>query len=338
MKKNIYTFLGVLTVILAFQACSSTRDMQVLVTRPALFEIPSEISNILLINRSKGNANTIIEGIITGELPGRDQQLAERCMSGLMQTLMLNKTLSISRLEESLPSSRGASTGFGSTLPWEIVQEYANRYNADAVLVLEYFDSDFSTREVPELRRTDAVYMRGTAKADAGFRLYYPAEKSILYERSFDYWEDFTEFAATRELALAKLIKGPDALSRISFNTGQSFARRITPYRIWEDRLMFKGKKNEAMEKAERNVIANNWQEGVDMWLNAYKNATEDETKGRIAYNLALGYEVLGNFEEAKRWISTSFVEHANKKAQAYAAIINRRIEQEAILERQGVR
>lgn len=336
MKKYLFIFLA---CYLLLSSCSSTKEMQVLVTRPALFEIPDNIKNIVIVNRSKGGVSTVLEGVLTGEVPGREQILAERSLSGLMQTLMLNKKLNISRYEMTLNADRGLSSGFGNALPWELVQEIANQYNADAVLALEFFDTDFSIRDASDLNRTgNFFYIRGFANASAGFRLYYPIEKSVLYERNFSYSDNYTEFAPTRALAIAKLIKGTDALNNLSYDTGQSFARRLTAYKIWEDRLMYKGKKNAKMTKGERNVLTNNWQEGVNSWLIAYQDTNDSETKGKIAYNLALGYEVLGELQEAKKWITVSYVDHGDKKAQDYAQTINSRIENESILQQQGIK
>lgn len=306
--------------------------MQVLVTRPAVFEIPKNIKRILLVNRSKGNAWSIIDGVLTGELPGQDKIQSEECMSGLQQTMNSNKNIEITRHTIRLSSDRGSSTSFGNPMEWNAVADLAKQYNADAILVLEYFDTDFTIRDVIGYS-ISSVFVRGTAKAKAGFRLYDPTKKTILYERTFSYTNTYTESAPNRLLALAKLIKGTDALNEVSFSTGRSFARRLIIYSIWEDRVMFKGKNQIGVGC--RYALTNNWEKGVETWLNAYKIEPKEKEKGKIAYNLALGYEVLGKLEDAKNWITTAYVEHQNKKAASYSQIINRRIENEGTLEQQ---
>lgn len=325
-------FYVTIFVIMCLFSCSSTREMQVLVTKPPLFELPTDVKKILLVNRSKGNAVTVLEGVLTGELPGTDKNLSEQCLSAVFQTLMLNKSLSIMRHDKILSSSKGSSSSFGGSLEWGKVEDLATQYNADAILMLEFFDSDYFVRDVIGYNSLPGVIVRGNASATAGFRLYYPKKQSILYEKEFRSSQFYQENSTTKLLALAKLIKGSDALQDVSFRTGQRFARRITKYNIWEDRLMYKGKKNTEMQRGERLVIANNWQQGVDSWLKAYTASTNTTEKGKIAYNLALGYEVLGNLEEAKKWITTAYVDGGDKKALNYSTIINQRIENEGVL------
>ena len=323
-------------ILAILSSCSSTKEMQVLVTRPAVFELPKDAKRIVLVNRSKGNALTILEGILTGEIPGTDKVQSEQCMSGLQQTLNLNKNVEITRHNVRLSSERGSSTSFGNPLDWNSVTSLAKQYNADLILVLEYFDTDYVVRDVIGNSATTNIYVRGTATAKAGFRLYDPKKSTILYERTFSSSRNYTEFDQNRLLALAKLIKGTDAVNEVSFSTGQNFAKRLIKYDIWEDRLMIKGKNGSESSKAERYVLTNNWEKGVETWLNAYKNSNSEEEKGNIAYNLTLGYEVLGNLQNAKKWITTSFVEHQNRMAESYSQIINKRIEKEGILENQA--
>ena len=332
MKFKLFASILILTIL---ASCSSVREMQVLVTKPAIFEIPKDTKKILLVNRSKGNAISILEGILTGEIPGTDIVYSEQCMSALQQTLLLNKNVEYTRHNERLSSERGSSPGFGNPLDWNTLSSLANQYNADLVLVLEYFDTDYFVRDVIGNSVTTNVYVRGTATARAGFRLYNPIKSTILYEKSFSSTTSHTEFALSRLLALAKLIKGTDALNEVSFLTGQNFAKRLVSYNIWEDRIMFKGKSNSQIAKGSRYVLSNEWQMGVNTWLDGYKSSKTEKEKGKIAYNLALGYEVLGDLQESKKWITTSYVEHQNTKAESYSQIINKRIENEEILELQ---
>ncbi len=312
-------------------ACSATRDMQVLVTRPAVMQLPTEMKRLLIVDRSRGNASTILEGILTGELPGRDGEQSSQCLSGLQQTLNTYPGLAVARHTERLSSARGNSAGFGTPMDWTEIGALAVRYQADALLVLEYFDTDFSVRDAIGFNSLPDVFVRGTARASSGFRLYDPVNRAILYEKGFANTKFYQEHAPNRALAVAKLIKGADALNEASFVTGRNFGWRLVDHSVWEDRLMFKGKGNAA--RGERFALANEWQRSIDTWLNAYKNADDDKEKGKIAYNLALGYEVLGDLQEAKKWIVAAYIEHENRKAFDYSAIINRRIENEGILE-----
>ncbi len=333
MKFRIFALLILFISMLALYSCSSTRDMQVKVTKPAIFELPKNVKRILLVDRSKGNTLSFIEGVLTGELPGTDKIQSQQCISGLQETLNLNRELEITRHPVRLSSDRGNSTGFGNPLDWNLITQLSQQYNADALLVLEFFDTDFSVKD--GYNQGQNFFSAGTAKAKAGFRLYDPQKQTILYERSFTSYKYYRENSTTKLAAIAKLIKGSDALNEVSKTTGQNFAKRLIIYNVWEDRVMFKIKNNTEAKRAERLVLSQNWQAGIDSWLGAFKNTNSSEEKGKIAYNLALGYEVLGDLNEAKKWITTSYVDYQTHKSLGYSQILDKRIENEGILEGQ---
>jgi hypothetical protein len=307
--------------------------MQVLVKKPANFVIPQSIKKIALINRSKGNAWSVIDGILTGEMPHQDKHQSEACMNGVQQILFNNSTFSLARHPMRLDADRGSSTGFGNTMNWSMADSLAQIYSADALLVLEYFDTDFSVRDITDYSRSSEIYIRGTAKARAGFRLYDIKARTVIYEKNFSFFQTYSQHAVTKAEAVARLIRGSDALEDASFSTGRKFAQQLVIYNTWENRLLCKG--NDENNKGCRFAVAGDWKKAIEVWLQAYQSADSEKEKGIISYNLGLGYEVEGTLNEAKKWITVSYAEHSFKKAAAYSTIINNRIQSEQVLDEQ---
>jgi hypothetical protein len=56
---------------------------------------------------------------------------------------------------------------------------------------------------------------------------------------------------------------------------------------------------------------------------------------GRAAYNIAVGWEVLGEIEKAKEWASMAYTEYNEKMAKEYYDQLVYRQREEAIMRRQ---
>jgi hypothetical protein len=54
-----------------------------------------------------------------------------------------------------------------------------------------------------------------------------------------------------------------------------------------------------------------------------------------MALNIAVAYEVLGDFTDALNWAQKAYTQYGNKKAKAYVQTLSRRIADEARLDQQ---
>ena len=88
-----------------FNACGPSRSVSFNVTRPAEIAMPAAAQTILLVDRTKFKNQTlnVIEGILTGELPGDDRFAVQEAMNALKNTLYnsprFNVKVSPERLE-----------------------------------------------------------------------------------------------------------------------------------------------------------------------------------------------------------------------------------------------
>ena len=56
---------------------------------------------------------------------------------------------------------------------------------------------------------------------------------------------------------------------------------------------------------------------------------------GRLVYNIAVAYEVLGDLNNAKDWATKAYIEYGEKMANEYIQILNARIMNERIIDQQ---
>jgi len=332
MKKLI---LG-LTLLTIF-SCSSVKEMQVLVPKPTLVKFPNDVKRIVIVDKTQGNFLTAIEGVLTGEMIGIDKILSQECITGLTNPFLKNSDIQITRYPERLKSENKTSTGFGTVMNWNQVQQIANQNDADALLVLEYFDSDFRIRNATNPNNVGAILFQGLAKAKVGIRIYLPKTQSLFYENSFSFSKTYGEVAASRQMLLGKLLVGTDALKYVSYELGNFVGQRFVTYKTWEDRVLMKSK-TEATQRAERQILAQDYTNAIATLQGAYKAEQNANIKANIAHNLGYCYEIDGDLELSKKWLTESFTASGNSKTQNYLNIINNRIKEAKILEIQNTK
>ncbi|MES2555214.1 MAG: DUF6340 family protein [Bacteroidota bacterium] len=328
-------------LLLLIYSCSGIRGMNVEVMRAAEITVDPEIKNIAVVNRSVPTSKPTLESTISGEKPAQDKDLSEECLRGMVETLNTSVRFKTTRVEGTMNAPDGRSIAFGAQLPWTIVDSICAANSVDALIVLEYFDTDFSVLN-PGATAAAAVgsvlnggngqvEARGTAKAHAGFRIYYPKTKSILYEDRFDYEKIWRQQSTNPIDAVAKLIKPNQALIEVSYETGSEFSMNVVPLYYWEHRDMYKGKKGE-MERGERQALSRDWEGAIKTWTEVYETSSKGKTRAKAAFNTALGYEVQGDLIKAKEWVQKAYIEDGKDAALHYSDILEERIREQAAL------
>lgn len=340
MKKTYFFFL----ILLTLSSCAGIRGMRVQVLRPAKLTVPADIQRIAILNRSIPAAATGAEAALTLELGRQDKQLSEECIRGLNELLLTSERFVVKRVGYSLPAADPKSLTFGQPLDWEIVDSICARMEVDALLVMEYFDTDFTidnaagttaqaVQSVMNGGQT-SVEASGTATSSSGFRVYYSTKHQIPFEEDYRYKKRWRKTANNLADAVAKLIKRSEALVDVSYSTGEAFAMDIVPLYYWEDRDLYKGKKGD-MERAERQALAKDWKGAFKTWNSTYEFSTKKKIRAKAAFNMALAQEVLGNLEEAQKWAAEAYVEGGKKEMLHYVEILDARIREQQKLNEQ---
>ena len=343
MKTTIATLIIILSAFI-FESCGSLRGMRVQVMRPAQITIPQEIQNISLLNRAVPSNGKNLEGSLTGEFFAKDKELSEDCMKGVNSTLLTSDRFKVVRCDTAFLASDPKSISFGGQLKWSVVDSLCKSMNTQALMVLEFFDTDFNVFN-PAGTAANAVgnilngnlspvEVRGTATANAGFRVYFPRTQSVLYEDQFRYKKVWTQTSTNPIEAVAKMVKKPEALRAVSFEAGGEFAMNVVPLYFWEQRQMYKGKKG-ALQIGERQALAKDWEAAAKTWTNGYEESFKTKIRAKAAYNAALAYEVLGNLKEAQRWIQIAYVENGKNEALTYSNILDARVREQDKLNQQ---
>ena len=347
--KNYRLYLYLIGLIL-INSCGPSRYVSLNVTRPAEIALPADANTILLVDRTKFKNQTmnVIEGILTGELPGDDRFAVQEAMNALKETLYNSPRFNVNVSPERLEGN-SLTAVFPDPLTWEQVNSLCSKENAEILVALEVFDSDFTVwpgsrikkktvgegNNKQEIEYTE-FYAQGVGSVDFGIRTYYPNEKKIIDQQMVSEGHTWEETGSSPVEALGLLISKNEAIRYLANNIGESYAYKISPMPIRISRSFYgKSKRVDEVAAGSRLADVNKWQEAIDMWKTGLSKATKEKDKGRIAYNIAIGYEVLGEYGTALKWAEDSYALYGNKEGRNYARLIQQRINEENVLKEQ---
>jgi len=91
------------------------------------------------------------------------------------------------------------------------------------------------------------------------------------------------------------------------------------------------------MERGERLALAKDWEGAIKTWTEVYNMSNKSKIRAKAAFNVALGYEVMGKLTDAQIWVQRAYVEGGKKTALEYSNIIDDRLREQEKLKEQTV-
>ena len=321
---------------ISLPACMSSTSLQVL--KPADITLPDHIQKIAVANRSlpsKKNAfGNVIEGLLTGERLFMDREGSADCVFGLADVLTQTPRFDVTRAINLDLRGTGTSV-FPSPLSWKEVAQICEDNNADALAVLEVFDSDshldFAIQENKVKNKAGGYTIVIEHIADmrmrvtAGWRIYDPANKLIIDEFKSEDHQNFAGKGKNREPAEANLPQKRKAVSETGLFAGKQYGYRIAPMWVRVSRSYY-SRGNDDLKKAARMARVNNWKGAVEIWKYMVEMSFDYKLAGRAAYNMALACEIEGKLQLARTWARKSYEEFNIKTGMTYARTLERRI------------
>ena len=242
---------------------------------------------------------------------------------------------------------KGTSLGakFPDPLPWDTIESLCKKYKVDAIVSLESFDSNFivtngsksgqEKNSQGETINVSRFFARGTASVDLGFRIYDPSDKSIVDEYHFSHNRDWNGSGNSINDAIQTLTNRGEAVKQVSYNSGVMYGRRITPAWYTVSRTYYrKCKRDPDLAEGARLMEVNDWNNAIQALEKAVNNG-KTKTRGRAAHNLAVVYEILGNLDQAKSWAQSAYAKYGNKISKDYLYDLNRRMQDQEVLDNQ---
>lgn len=333
MKKVTYAITAVL--LIALGACRSTTSLQVM--RPADIALPDHIQRFLLADRTRPEEAqkeiNIIEGILTGEGIGIDKDGAIACLEGVKATLLQTPRFTVDIT--SVTGLKGTGTArMPAPLPWDTITKLCNARQADAMVVLESFDSNNQvfTESVPVQGGAPQLRTRTRVTLITGWRVYDAKNKRILDEhvQTSEYIYD-GQIGGLLDIAIQRQ-RRKEMMRAAGDRAGDMYGHRISPQWIWVNRNYY-NKGNDQLKIAARFARTQNWDKAAEIWQKQTTNAKE-KVAARATYNMALAAEKAGDLDLAITWIEKAYTQYGMKKALPYRnELYFRKAEQERLKE-----
>jgi hypothetical protein len=327
-----------------FLLLSSSAWVKLTLIRPSEIVLPDHIKTIAMIDRTMQLETTQnkIEQVVTGELFHQDEQAVVRITDGFIEACSGMERFRPVRTAEKY-NSNGTKTTFPSPMDWKTIDEICSRHQADAVLSIEIFDTDFILTNSPvkidtkddqgNLRTSLEFKANGVAVINLGIRLYDAANRVILDEYQTSHRLNFDAQAGTLQAALNQLLDKSEAINRAGYDAGFYYGQRITPTYYQVTRYFFDKPKKE-LGAGVRFSEVGDWQGAINAWMKIVDKGDRKEA-GRAAYNIAVAHEVLGDLEQAKSWAARSHTEFEEKDADEYYKMLVNRIREENVVREQ---
>ncbi len=342
-------FYILLTAGILFSSCGPTRTVSFNITRPAEITFPSDVNTILLVDRTKFSDDmfNILEGLITGELPADDKIAAQMALINLKNKLSYSPRFNVKIYPERLVGN-SMTVAFPQPLSWDKIDQLCADNASQIVVCLEVFDSDFiithgirnkkkSIGVGTEKREVDykEFYAQGVGSINMGIRAYYNREKVIVDEQMISLNNSWEGTGSTPMDALAMLVSKSNANKHLAGEVGQSYAYKISPLPIRISRPFFgKSRSVPELAKGTRYADVNNWDRAIAEWKAGFSDAKPKDA-GKLAYNIAIAYEVLGEYGQALTWAQDSYAKYGNNLGRDYVRRIETRINEEIVLRKQ---
>jgi tetratricopeptide (TPR) repeat protein len=323
---------------------SSSAWVTLTLTQPALVSLPQHIQTLIVVDRTLApdKKENKLEGVLTGEAFSQDEQAVIQTIEGLIYSVSNGNRFKILRTTEKY---QGDPTGkvFPQAMSWTVISDLCKKYNADAAIVLETFASDFIlTHGTKAVQRTSTglpgitFYAQGIATVNMGFRIYDASEKVISDAYMFNREMRFDAGGNSLADAIQGVLNKTEAIKRVSYEAGAIYGERITPTYYTVTRYFYdKPRKNKKLSEGVRRSKVADWKGAIAAWEEALTIARKDKHKGRICYDIAVGYEVLGNLDKALEWASKAYVDYREKMADDYIRDLKYRINEEEVVRQQ---
>jgi hypothetical protein len=348
MKQKFNSLLFLLATAILF-SCGSSKNVSFNVTQPAEITLPSDVNTILLVDRTKFKNETlnVIEGILTGELPADDKAAAFEAMNSLKMKLDHSPRYSVKILPNRMKGNNITAT-FPDALSWKTIDSLCTGNQSDVVVALEVFDSNFIITNGTRIKkRTEGegknahevsyteYYAQGVCNVKMGIRSYYPKTKEIFDQQMITKGNTWEASGTSVLDAAAALISKSNANKYLAKMVGEDYAYKISPMPITISRSFYgKSKHISEVETGARFADVNKWEDAINTWKTGIRKADAKEG-GKIAYNIAVAYEVMGEYGTALSWAQDAYTKYGNKDARYYVYALESRINEEKILQKQ---
>ena len=320
--RKIVNYASVVLLIFTLYSCMSSKPLLIEIPQKSKKELPENIQSLLLIARVVDDSFTNLDSDSLQRIFYRQQFDYDTIINDIQAVDTTLKALGellfeTGRYDFVIPENRfpafESNAFMTSEMPWEEVKTLCETFNTDAVLSIDYFktrvktsynkedyfnpyDNSFSTISEAEMQISFETIIR----------IYDPAQEKIItrqFLRDTLFWEDTGQ--NSREL-FSRFTPVKKALSEVGIAIALDFSGIIGPVWLRERRSYF-ATGNENLKQAVLLVNTGQWLSAIELWKETAGKTKSKSVKSKAEFNIALGYEMLGDIDTAIEWALKSY-------------------------------
>jgi len=333
-------FIAVIVISMLAFSCVSTKSLLIEIPQPANKNLPTEIQSLTIITQAVDKKFTDLpadslqkifyEQQFDYDTVVYDLQMADTTLKALGELLFES-----GRYDYVIPENRFLkpfSNSFsGLTLPWETVKNLTETFETDAVLSLDHLSARVITDYGSDTyfdAFSDGFYSAAQVQMqiiyEAMFRVYDPQKERIImseFMRDTLLWEDVD--TSPRNL-FSRFTPVKQALTEAGIAMALELSEKISVIWRTEQRTYFiKG--NDKMKQASQMINTGNWQAAINLWKEVAENSSSKSEKSKALFNVAVGYEILGDVDAAISWALKSYDAMYRQLTYDYLQILKQR-------------
>lgn len=323
--------MHIMVVAMAISGCSRYGYVSLNFPQEPLVYLPDDVRSIAVVNRSLTNEEDtdgkLIEAIATSEIAGSDRLASDECIKGVFDAVQGMQGTQLV-IPEKLRLYGTGTREMPELLDWDLVAGICASEGADALLVLETFDSNTDLFQKAAIEQVTSIITTGTPKTTPPgqvrmnvvcyWRLYHPENKAIIDQYQHNSYLTFS---------LVGGLPPPNALHETAYAAGAAYIQRFLPGFYTVRRDLYKrtsGSAKQLFKAGYRRAEVANWQGAIEIW-DDLADHRKRKTAGRASLNVAVANEVLGNTDLALDWAQKSYEYYNNKLGRDYSKILLRR-------------
>ena len=338
--KHIRSIAALLVSALFAVSCMPTRSIIVDVPQPAQKELPASVQSLTLVSQAVDETYSDLQTDSLQKLFYEqrfnldtvifDVQMADTTLKALGELLYES-----GRYDYVIPEARflraSSNKRPAPELSWSDAAALAETFETDAVLSLDYLKAHVTTEygnntyyNPYDETFNSAVNAKMKIEYEAFFRIYFPEQKQVLlaeYIRDTLYWDDadtsvkrlFSRFTPVKQ-ALT------EAGIAIALDLSDKIAVRWKP-----ERRKYFVSGNSQLRQGDLAAASGDWQKALSLWEEAARETASKSVKSKAQLNIALGYEILGNIDQAIDWALKSYETMYRPLTYEYLETLNRR-------------
>ena len=304
--KKLSLLLVVSAMGLLLSSCAGIKYLTVETREPAQVTLPANVRSIIVVNNTVDQPNDVGHNLKRLGRSQTDRVTASSDSVAIFYTEALSQFLEEEKFFDRVLYYREplrTDQDFFEERPIDpaSMNEIRSKTNVDAIISLDKLLMQTDMREF--YQQQGYTYGDMSGKVHSILRVYLPTMEgripAVRYTDSL-HWEGF-DIQDGNAYAELMLPSREDAMKQLAVHAAEKMTYVFSPHWVMQDRWYYT-LSNSLTREAETFAQKTQWAEAIEKWQTYYSTQKNDNNKAKVAHNIALSHEMLGDMDKAFEW------------------------------------